>query len=287
MQKIERTMQKIFAKCLIGAVCVALLAGPAVAQRLHGGGSGGSGWSVLTYTDLGGPFPQPVTAIKGGGVSFDFYNTPDRAVLINDVTNAKQFKPGTLTGRSLSATIAISATTGATFNYYNNDGTGLLLGGIADAGGFVRLYFQRPNDTAYTDPSTNYHCTDPTISDPTKPRCEAQYWWSNPVHAELIDLVTAGKKGQALTLQVPLSPEFWSDRMGTMGNASADAIAWFNDAVTNANKMGLSFGGDGWWAFGCGVTNGPQNPNYSAAGKAAYPGGSAKATFLLYSFGAK
>jgi hypothetical protein len=282
MQK-ERTMKKIFAKCLIAAVCVVMLAGSAAAQRLPGGNSSKNGWVILTYTDVGGPVPQPVTNLKGGGVSFDFYNTPDRAILINNVTNEKQFAPGSLTGKTLSARIAISATVGATFNYYNNDGTGSLLGGIADPGGFVRLYFQRPNDTVYVDPTDGYTCINsPEIFDSTKPRCEAQYWWSNPVHVELADLLAAGSKG--LVLQVSLDPALWSDRMGTMGDANADATAWFNDAVTNANKMGLSFGGGDWWAFGVGVTNGPSNPIYSAAGKGAYPGGPVKATFQLIKF---
>lgn len=276
-------MQKVFAKCLIAAVCAVLLAGSAAAQRLPGGSSskGQNGWVILTYTDVGGPDSQPVTNLKGGGVSFDFYNTPDRAVLINDVTNNKQFKPGTLTGKSLSARIAISATPDATFNYYNNDWNGTLLGGIADPGGFVRLYFQRPNDTAYIDPTAGYTCNHPELFNSSKPRCEAQYWWSNPVHVELADLKAAGSKG--LVLQVPLTPEFWSDRMGTMGDADADATAWFNDAVTNANKLGLSFGGGGWWAFGVGVNNGPSNPNYSAQ----IAGGPAKATFQLISFTSK
>jgi hypothetical protein len=30
-------------------------------------------------------------------------------------------------------------------------------------------------------------------------------------------------------------------------------IEAFNAAVANVKKIGLSFGGNGWWAFGCGV----------------------------------
>jgi hypothetical protein len=268
-------MQKIFAKCLIAAVCVVMLAGSATAQRrpVHRG-SGWSGWVVLTYTDTGGPDAQPVTATKGGGVSFDFYNTPDRALLITDVTNGKAVKPGTLTGRSLSASVAISATPGATFNYYD-DNTGL-----ADPGGFVRLYFQRPNDTAYIDPATGLGCGDPSSFNPSEPRCEAQYCWST-VYFDLSTLLAAGSKG--LTLQVSLNPALWSDRMGTMGDTDAQSIAWFDDAVANANEMGLSFGGGGSYAFGCGVNGGPSNPLYTTP----VLGGTARATFLLRNFTAK
>jgi hypothetical protein len=239
-------MQKIFAKCLIAAVCVVLLAGPAAAQRLHrvSGGPAESGWFVYTYDSTSGPFWEPVTATKGGGVSFNFYNTPDRALLINNVTNDKQFAPGSLTGRALSAKIAISATgpSPVTFNYFDANTNG------ADPGGFVRLYFQRPNQVG---------CPDPSIFDPDMPQCEAQYWWST-VYFDLSTLLAAGSKG--LTLQVSLNPALWSDRMGTMGDTDAQSIAWFDNAVANANEMGLSFGGGSWDAFGCGVNNGPSNP---------------------------
>ena len=264
MQK-ERTLKKILAKCLIGAVCVVMLAGSAAAQRLHANASAKSGWVILTYTDDGlSPYPRPVTAIKGGGVSFDFYNTPDRALLIEERPHGMQFKPGSLTGQALSANIAISATSGATFNYYDQ------VTGAADPGGFVRLYFQRPNAVG---------C--PSIYDPTNPKCEAQYWWST-VSFDLSTLAGAGSKG--LTLQVSLDPALWSDRMGTMGNADANSIAWFDDAVANASEMGLSFGGGSWYAFGCGVVNGPQNPNYATPVLSL---GTAKATFQLISFTAK
>ena len=200
-------MKKIFAKCLIGAVCVVMLSGSAAAQRLHANASAKSGWVVLTYTDVGGPFSQPVTTIKGGGVSFDFYNTPDRALLIEERPHGMQFKPGSLTGQALSAHIAISATgpSPVTFNYYDND-TGLPV-----TGGFVRLYFQRPNQVGCPDPSAF----------PGPDYCEAQYWWST-VYFDLSTLLAAGPNG--LTLQVSLSPELWSDRIGTMGNANADSI---------------------------------------------------------------
>jgi hypothetical protein len=73
-----------------------------------------------------------------------------------------------------------------------------------------------------------------------------------------------------------------------MGDANTDATAWFNDAVANANKIALSFGGDGWWAFGCGVNGGPANPGYATpVSDPLHPVGTAHATFLLYNFAAK
>ena len=107
---------------------------------------------------------------------------------------------------------------------------------------------------------------------PERPDCEAQYWWSNPLHIDLADLAARGPNG--ITLQALLSPEFWSDRDGHMGNdvITASGITVnhaeaFNAAVANATKMGLSFGGGGNFAFGAGA-----NP---------------PATFLLYDFSIK
>jgi hypothetical protein len=55
--------------------------------------------------------------------------------------------------------------------------------------------------------------------------------------------------------------------MGTDTTSTAvDHILAFNAAVANVKKIGLSFGGNGWWAFGCGV----EAPS--------------TATFMLYKF---
>jgi hypothetical protein len=203
------------------------------------------------------PVPLPVTPVKGNGVSFNFYPTPDRAMLIVDISQGKQFQPGKLIGRALSARIAITASPGATFNYFNNDGTGTLQGGWADPGGFVRLYIQGVNP-ALVGCESGWH--------PLRPDCEAQYWWSNPLHIELADLAALGSKG--ITLEALLSPEFWSDRDGHMGTETITAsgmtvnhVDAFKAAVANATKLGLSFGGNGWWAFGTGV-NAPSTATF-------------------------
>jgi hypothetical protein len=235
------------------ALLVALVfTATAIAQRVGGGKNGADVWVVMTYVPDNGyttPVPLPVTFVKGGGVAFDFYQTPDRAMLLaEDLDILKQFHNGNLTGKTLSAKIAIEATSGATFNYFNYDGTGQLQYGWADEGGFVRLYFNKVNTLGCP---TGWH--------PERPDCEAQYWWSNPVHVDLVDLAARGKKG--LRLEVPLDPEFWSDRDGHMGtdvvtfpgNITVDHTEAFNEAVANVHKIGLSFGGNGWWAFGCGV----------------------------------
>jgi len=223
-------------------------------------------WVVMTYygpNNWNVPGPLPVTPIRGNGVSFDFYDTPDRAMLIAEIESYKQFQQGKLIGKTLSADIAIEATPDATFNYWDD-----YTGGPAP-GGFVRLYFNKVNTPGCP---TGWH--------PERPDCEAQYWWSNPVYIDLADLAALGSKG--IKLEVPLDPALWSDRDGHMGTnpdtftVTVDGITTtfnhtdaFYAAVANMKRIGLSFGGAGWWAFGCGV----DEPS--------------TATFKLYNFVAK
>ena len=238
----------------------------ATAQRAGGGESTSAPWVIMTYVPGNSytvPVPLPVTPLKGNGVSFDFYPTPDRAMLLSDISQSKQFGSGKLVGKTLSAQIAINASPGATFNYYNNDGTGNI-DTWTSAGGFVRLYIQGVNP-ALTGCQSGWH--------PERPDCEAQYWWSNPLHIDLDDLAALGSKG--ITLQALLDPAVWSDRDGHMGtetiigDITVNHEEAFNAAVANATKIGLSFGGNGWWAFGTGV-NEPST-----------------ASFVLYKFVAK
>ena len=203
------------------------------------GKGGGEDWDIMTYVpDNGYTVPVPLPVEKSGkGVAFDFYATPDRAVLLNSDMDTKKYHEGDLSGKTLSAKISIKATPGATFNYFNNDT------GNADPGGFVHLYFQTGSTTPW---------------DPSKPAVEAKYWWSNPVHVDLNDLAALGKKG--IKIEVPLDPGSWSDRDGHMGTSAPviggttyDHTILFNKATEQVAKAGLSFGGAGWWAFGCGV----------------------------------
>jgi len=233
------------------SVCVGLaFSASAFAQTVPGGGDK---WIISTYTPANGyttPVPMPVTKIKAGGVSFDLFingGSPDRAMLITD----KQFPAGKLTGKSLSARIAIIATPDTTFNYCgdNCDGT--------DLGGFVRLYIQGVNP-ALEGCESGWH--------PERPDCEAQYWWSNPIAIDLAALALLGKNGT--TLQEVLSPAFWSDRDGHRGDTpvftdpdsgiTVDHAAAFQAAVKNATKMGLSFGGGNNFAFGTGASQSAQ-----------------------------
>jgi hypothetical protein len=209
-------------------------------------GSGGRGpaadWVIMTYVPDNGytvPVPLPVTKAGRGGISFGFLTTPDRSMLLTDKLPKKL-----LPGYSVSAHIAIRAGQGTTFNYCgaNCDGS--------DPGGFVRFYIQGTNP-ALIGCESGWH--------PERPDCEAQYWWSNPVHIDLAELAALGATGTTLTTL--LRPETWSDRDGHSGTAvitsngiTVNHMAAFNAAVTNATKAGLSFGGGNNFAFGVGAS---------------------------------
>ena len=211
-------------------------------RRGSGGGGPAANWVIKTYTPDNGytvPVDSPVTKAGRDGVSFAFLTTPDRAVLLTDKLPKK-----TLPGYTFSAHIAILAGPGTTFNYCgpNCDGS--------DPGGFVRFYIQGTNP-ALVGCLPGWH--------PERPDCEAQYWWSNPVHIDLADLFALGPSGTTLTAL--LMPENWSDRDGHSGTAvitssgiTVDHMAAFSAAVTNATKMGLSFGGGDNFAFGVGAS---------------------------------
>jgi hypothetical protein len=248
----------------MAAITLGFAMGAGIAKEGGGHEEGGGGhdgvapgqWVIMTYVPDNGytvPVPLHVTAMKGGGVSFDFLPTPDRAMLLTDVKGHQETgghsdrddnKPAktpadNLTGKTILAHIAIKATPGAKFNYCgpNCDGT--------DPGGFVRLYLQGTNP-ALTGCQPGWH--------PERPDCEAQYWWSNPIAIDLDALAALGTVGTVL--QVPLNVSNWSDRDGHFASALApiDHPAAFAAAVANATKVGLSFGGGNNFAFGAGVT---------------------------------
>ena len=214
-----------------------VLVSTSVLPTMAGGNVTGAGrWTVMTYGDEGDPIPAKAKPLPGGGVYFDFLNTPDRAMLLTDSPSYKNFLLGNLTGKTISAHIAIEAIEGATFNYWPEVVTG-------ERPANVRFYFQKANAPG-CPPSSEFHEGNP---------CESQYWWSNPVSIDLEDLASYGNTRTLIS--VPLDPAYWSDRDGHFGdnNDDYDHKTYFDKTVKNVNKIGLSFGGDGYFAFGCGV----------------------------------
>jgi hypothetical protein len=164
--------------------------------------------------------------LPGGGVSFNFLPTPDRAELYTSHPSYKKVLLGNQLGKTLSATIAIAAAPGTVFNYYLQGDPRFPCERAAN----VRLYFETKNEAFG----------------------ESQFWWSNPVSIDLADLLAAG----GTTLSVVLSPEFWSDRAGSFGNSDAAHQAAFIASASNITVTGLSFGGGCFFAFGAGSNPG-------------------------------
>jgi hypothetical protein len=198
-------------------------------------------WVIMTYVPDNGytvPIPFSVQKARDGSVKFDFLDTPDRAMLLTHLKQA--IAKGSL-GKTISAHVAIQTTPGAEFNYCGPvDCAG------SDAGGFVRLYLEGAN------PALSGCLPD---FDPSRPDCEAQYWWSNPIAIDLDALAALGPNG--IVLQVPLNVDNWSDRDGHLASDTSplNYPVAFAASVAHANKLGLSFGGGDNFAFGAGATD--------------------------------
>lgn len=61
-------------------------------------------------------------------------------------------------------------------------------------------------------------------------------WWSNPVSLVL------GDTGGPVVLSAPIDPAQWSNVVGQRGDADAETLAGFQDAMSNHNAIGFTFG---------------------------------------------
>jgi hypothetical protein len=167
--------------------------------------------------------PAVVASPGANGIEFPFLDRPDNAFLLTNHPSYRGDLLGDLTGKTLSATVGVSVTSGSDFTYY----------GETDACGTqpsVRLYLE-------TDTSGDFQDTD--------------YWWSNPVSVTLDALVSGD-----FTLSALLDPALWSHWNGKFGNHDAATTAAFYAAVKDVKYVGLSFGGGCFFANGVGITAG-------------------------------
>src|ERR1044072_1901128 len=218
----------------LGAVAVGLLAVAACvlapsrtvkAEDFDNPKAGAVKWKVVDYnriTTHPSRIPFKLAVGADGGIGFDFLYTPDTALLGTSHPSYKGDLFGDMTNETLSATVGVTVTPGTQFTYY----------GQPDACGnpaYLRFYFE-------TDTSGKFEYTD--------------YWWSNPVHANLDDLKNLGDQ----TLVVDMSdPAMWSDWNGQFG--TTDPVA-FAAAVKNVKFVGLSFGGGCFFENGVGIAAG-------------------------------
>lgn len=204
-------MKRIFAAFTAALLVVPLVSSVALAApktnlwNLYSINSGGT-----SYT------PKIAPSSEAGIANFSFPSTADAALL---TTSQDASLLGNLTGKTITATFTVDASSDAVFIYGGEpDGSG--------APATARLYFQSNNGKfAYTN-----------------------YWWSNPAHFTFVDGFTG-----TFTLTVPVATGNWSDWNGHSDSSVSDAFA---QAVANVNQIGLSFGGGFFFANGVGVSPG-------------------------------
>ena len=74
-----------------------------------------------------------------------------------------------------------------------------------------------------------------------------KYWWSNPANWTLAVAPGVG------TISVNVDPALWSDWNGQFGTTD---VAAFNEAASNPDLIGLSFGGGSFFENGVGMSTG-------------------------------
>jgi len=182
-------------------------------------------WKVVDYNRIQthpARIPFKTAVGSDGGIGFDFLYTPDTALLGTSHPSYKGDLFGDMTGETLSATVGVTVTPFTQFTYYGQPD---VCGNPAN----VRFYFE-------TDTSGKFEYTD--------------YWWSNPVSANLDALKNTGDK----TLIADMSdPSMWSDWNGQSGTTE---LAAFTAAVKDVKFVGLSFGGGCFFENGVGIAPG-------------------------------
>jgi hypothetical protein len=78
---------------------------------------------------------------------------------------------------------------------------------------------------------------------------EFDRWWSNP---RTYNLTVGG----TVTLTIPLRPHDWSSVFGKVGDQDATTMAGFEQALKNANHLGMTFGGGCFFGHGVNVSGG-------------------------------
>src|ERR1051325_2170056 len=186
-------------------------------------------WTVYDYNPSNNalaprnaPNKMPATT-TGTTTTFEFLPGKFTALL----TPPARSLTGNLSMTTLTDQISVGGTPATTF--VTQHGGGDCVGNVPAA---VRFYFVSPSasgSTVGTPPAGFY----------------TQFWWSNPTNVPL----TAGS--QTVTITVPVAdPNEWSDWNGQRGSSSPEVLAAFEKAIRNVQTVGLSFGGECFFATG-------------------------------------
>lgn len=215
----------ILAGCLVGtgsASADGSSARPATERPSKGTTS--SAWSVYVWDSRFSTLHQSAATTPSGAVAGFPLQSNMTALL---TTTSASGLVGDLTNKTLSATVSLSF-------------TGSIVYGLED-----------PNSCAGSPASMRlFISSDPHTYSPTKAgRNETAYWWSNPMNVPMNTQVSGA------TINVPLSPDQWSDANGNHGS-TAGYTAGFNATVSNVQQVGVSFGGGCYFDTGIGVSGG-------------------------------
>jgi hypothetical protein len=206
-------MKRVLAASVAALLTVSLVSSVAVAAP-----KATNLWSVYNINAGGAAYtPKAAPGTTTSAANFTFTSQPTTALL---TTSKDKTLLGDLTGKTLTATFTIAASTDAAFNYAGTCGS---------TPASVRLYFAGDTTGKFTQDTAGY----------------SKYWWSNPLSYTLA--------GSTFTLIVPLDTSNWSDWGGQL---ASDVPAYFATAVTQVSAVGLSFGGGCFFANGVGMSAG-------------------------------
>jgi hypothetical protein len=174
-----------------------------------------NGWKIYSYNASGRALSSKTAPAGTGSIAeFDVLPTPDDALLAMKASGSPD---SSILGKTITATFAIEGA--GAFTYF---GEGTSENPCVNAAN-TRLYFNTANGPfAYT-----------------------KYWWSNLSSAYL----SAPGVG---TVTANVTPAMWSDWNGKLGTDDDNAAA-FNDAASNPDLIGLSFGGGCFFENGVGI----------------------------------
>ncbi len=180
-----------------------------------------SGWKIYSYAPSGRTLSSKQAPAGDGSIAeFTFLPTPDDALLAMKASGAPD---SSIFGKLITATFAIEGA--GTFTYFGEGTPDNACGTPAN----TRLYFNTANG----------------------PFAFTKFWWSNPASA----LLTAPSSGE-VTVTATVEPAEWSDWNGQVGTIDAATTAAFQDAASNPDLIGLSFGGGCFFENGVGVDPG-------------------------------
>jgi hypothetical protein len=184
-------------------------------------------WTVYDYNPSNhalaprnAPNKMPATT-SGSLTTFNFLPGKFTALL----TTTDRSLTGDLSAKMLTDEISVS---GPAPTFMTQHGGGDCVGNIPAT---VRFYFVSPSasgSTVGTPPAGFY----------------TQFWWSNPVHMQLI----TGDQSDMITATVG-DPNEWSDWNGQRGS-NPEVLAAFEKAIHNVQTVGLSFGGECFFETG-------------------------------------